>query len=173
MARSINKVTLLGNIGSDPELKQFGANSCLKFSLATSDKYKDRNGELQEKTEWHRVSIWGKRGEGLSRILGKGERVYVEGSIKYSKTDEGRYFTDIDAREIVLCGGKREGGGDYQRSAPRQPSLPSNGGYDENDDIPFLGASNDTRLSPEQKRGVVYAHANRRGCPRNARSHRP
>ena len=131
MARGINKVILVGNLGNDPEVKYTqGGLTVTKASLATTTVRKDRDGNNQEKTEWHRVTFFGKLGEIAGEYLRKGSQVYVEGRITYSEHtgDDGqkRYYTDIIADEMQMLGGRGEGsggggGGNYERSgsAPR------------------------------------------------------
>ncbi len=117
MAEGLNKVMLLGNLGADPELKMTqGGQSVLKLRLATTETYLDKNQTRQERTEWHSVTLWGKRGEALSKFLTKGERIFVEGSLRtssYEKNGEKRYSTEINATNIILAGrGKGQGAGD-------------------------------------------------------------
>lgn len=134
MARGINKVILVGNLGNDPETKYTqGGMAVTKISLATTSVRKDRDGNNQEKTEWHRVTFFGKLGEIAGEYLRKGSQCYVEGRISYSEHtgDDGqkRYYTDIIADEMQMLGGRGEGGGGgtressggYER-APRQPA---------------------------------------------------
>ena len=120
MARGINKVILVGNLGNDPETKYTqGGMAVTKASLATTSVRKDREGNTQERTEWHRVTFFGKLGEIAGEYLRKGSQVYVEGSIRYDKYtgQDGveRYSTDIIADEMQMLGGRPEGG-----SAPRR-----------------------------------------------------
>ncbi|MDO5610521.1 MAG: single-stranded DNA-binding protein [Pseudomonadota bacterium] len=127
MARGINKVILVGNLGNDPETKYSqGGMAITKVSLATTSVRKDRDGQNQEKTEWHRVTFFGKLGEIAGEYLRKGSQVYVEGRISYSEMtgDDGqkRYFTDIIADEMQMLGGRGDGGaggggGGYERSS--------------------------------------------------------
>jgi single-strand DNA-binding protein len=117
MAEGLNKVMLLGNLGADPELKMTqGGQSVLKLRLATTETYLDKNQTRQERTEWHSVTLWGKRGEALAKFLTKGERIFVEGSLRtssYEKNGEKRYSTEINATNIILAGrGKGAGAGD-------------------------------------------------------------
>jgi len=116
MSEGLNRVMLIGNLGSDPELRMTATGQAiLKMRLATSENYLDRNQVRQERTEWHNIVVWGKRGEGLGKILHKGDRIGVEGSLRTSEYDDRdgnkRYRTEIISREVILCGGKREGGG--------------------------------------------------------------
>lgn len=116
MAEGLNKVLLLGNLGADPELRMTpGGQAVLKLRLATTESYLDRNQTRQERTEWHQVTVWGKRGEALAKILSKGSSIFVEGGIRtssYEKDGEKRYRTEIVANNILLTGGRRGGGGD-------------------------------------------------------------
>ena len=117
MARGINKVILVGNLGNDPETKYTqGGMAVTKASLATTSVRKDRDGNTQERTEWHRVTFFGKLGEIAGEYLRKGSQVYVEGSIRYDKYtgQDGveRYTTDIIADEMQMLGGRGEGRGD-------------------------------------------------------------
>lgn len=112
MSDGLNRVFLFGNLGADPEYRvTAGGQSVLKLRLATSESYLDRNKVRQERTEWHSVTIWGKRGEALNRILNKGSKIFVEGAIRTSSYDdkEGakRYKTEVVASNIILAGGSR------------------------------------------------------------------
>jgi single-strand DNA-binding protein len=139
MAEGLNKVMLLGNLGADPELKMTqGGQAVLKLRLATTETYLDKNQTRQERTEWHSVTMWGKRGEALARFLTKGERIFVEGSLRtssYEKNGEKRYSTEINASNIILAGrGKGQGddaggggGGGFERRGPA-PSAARGGG---------------------------------------------
>jgi len=127
MARGVNKVILVGNLGKDPEMRRTANDLVITtFSVATSESWKDKQtGESQERTEWHRVKIFGRLAEIAAEYLRKGRQVYIEGSIRTEKyTDkEGveRYATDIVANEMQLLGGQGEGGGGDrgERSEPR------------------------------------------------------
>lgn len=133
MSRSLNKVTLIGNLGSDPEVRATpGGNRVAQFSLATSRTWNDQSGTKQEKTEWHRCVVWNTKGSQLAdiveRYVKKGDKIYVEGRIEYrqwqDKDGQTRYSTEINVRELILLGGRREGGemdGDgASYSAPRR-----------------------------------------------------
>jgi len=111
MADGFNRVMILGNLGADPELRTTsGGTAVLKMRVATTESYLDAQRQRQERTEWHNVVIWGKRAEGLARVLAKGNRIFVEGSLRTSSYEdrEGvkRYKTDINAQRVVLCGGR-------------------------------------------------------------------
>lgn len=121
MARGINKVILVGNLGNDPDTKYTqGGMAVTTISLATTSVRKDRDGNTQERTEWHRVKMFGKLGEIAAEYLRKGSQVYIEGSIRYDKYtgQDGveKYSTDIIADEMQMLGGRGDGGGGGQRS---------------------------------------------------------
>jgi single-strand DNA-binding protein len=121
MAEGLNRVMLLGNLGADPELRMTpGGQAILKLRLATTESYLDRNNTRQERTDWHSITIWGKRGEALQKILAKGSSLFVEGRLQtssYEKNGEKRYRTEVIANNIILTGRGRsaeqgaEGGG--------------------------------------------------------------
>jgi len=122
MSDGVNKVILLGNLGADPEMRMTqGGTAVLNLRLATTESYLDKKNIRQERTEWHSVTVWGKRAEGLAKILVKGDRVYIEGRIEttsYEKDGEKKYSTKVVANQVVLNGAKR--GGDEER--PRERS---------------------------------------------------
>jgi len=135
MARGINKVILVGNLGDDPETKYTqGGMAVTKARLATTSVRKDRDGNSQERTEWHRVTFFGKLGEIAGEYLRKGSQVYVEGSIRYDKYtgQDGveRYSTDIIADEMQMLGGRPggEGGGGGSRGEYRSGGGGGGGG---------------------------------------------
>lgn len=103
---SVNKLTLIGNLGSDPEITVTKSGQmCMKLSIATSERWTDKNNQKQEKTDWHRCTVWGKQAESLSKFLAKGMQVYVEGSLHYStyeKDGEKRYSTDIKLSSVQV-----------------------------------------------------------------------
>ncbi len=115
---SVNKVILIGNLGNDPELKYTPSNRPVcNLSIATNEVFKDKSGQRQERTEWHRVTVWGEQGETCSKYLSKGRSVYVEGRLQTRSWDDKdgkkRYSTDIVADRVVFLGGggPGEGGG--------------------------------------------------------------
>ena len=135
---SLNKVTIIGNLGKDPEVRTFpsGDRVC-NVTVATTDKWKDKQtGDMKEATEWHRVTFNGKLADIAAEYLHKGSQVYVEGSLRTRKwTDKDgveRYSTDIRADQMLMLGRKSEGG-----SAPAPAPAKSGGGFDDFDDIPL------------------------------------
>ena len=114
MSRSLNKFMLIGNVVNDPEIRSTSSGRRLaNVSLATSERWTDNSGQQQEKTEWHRLTIWGRLVDVVEQYVKKGDRLFIEGSIKYSQTEgEGgtRYWTDINVRDMVMLG--RGGGGE-------------------------------------------------------------
>ncbi len=153
MSRSLNKVMLIGNVGSDPEIRSTGSGLRIgKVSLATNRTFQDRSGQQQERTEWHRLTFFGKLAEIVEQYVTKGDRLYVEGRIEYSQSedDQGnvRYFTDIVVGEMVMLGqvgapgGSGGGGfsGGGSRSGGNFGGGPSKSGPDisePDDDLPF------------------------------------
>jgi single-strand DNA-binding protein len=114
---SVNKVILLGNLGRDPETRYTtGGDAVTNLSIATSEQWKDKSGEKQERTEWHRVVLFGRQAEVAGEYLKKGRSVYIEGRLQTRKyTDKDgveKYSTEIVADRMQLIGGGREGGGD-------------------------------------------------------------
>ncbi len=141
MAEGFNRVMLLGNLGSDPELRfTKSGQPMLKIRLATNERYKDSSGEWKDRTEWHRVTVWGKRAESLAKILTKGATVFVEGSLRtqsYEKDGERRYSTEVNAINVLLGG---RGGERADRARDEQLDLDHSGetgGFDNDDAIPF------------------------------------
>ncbi|MGA3120092.1 MAG: single-stranded DNA-binding protein [Polyangiaceae bacterium] len=125
MAEGLNRVMLLGNLGADPELRVTpGGQAVLKLRLATNETYLDRNNVRQERTEWHRVTIWGRRAEALGKILQKGDLLFIEGRLQtssYDKNGEKRYSTEVIANNVVLPGagrGARSEGGRAESGRP-------------------------------------------------------
>ena len=145
MAEGLNKAILIGNLGADPELKYTqSGQAVLRMRLATSESYVNKAGERQQKTEWHTVIMWGKRGEALNNILSKGRSIAIEGRIQYrqweDKEGNKRNSTEINATNLVLLGGRRDGGGGGGfSSAPPSSGGESSAPADEfgDDDIPF------------------------------------
>lgn len=112
---SVNKVTLVGRLGKDPETKEVNGTTVANFSLATSESWKDKSsGEKQERTEWHRLVAWGRQGEIVGEYLKKGSLVYVEGQLqtrKWEKDGVDHYTTEIRVGIMKMLGGKGDNGG--------------------------------------------------------------
>jgi single-strand DNA-binding protein len=111
---SINKVILIGNLGADPELKYTPSSRALcNLRVATTEVFKDKSGARQERTEWHRVTVWGEQAENCSKYLSKGRSVYIEGKLQtrsYEKEGQKHYATDVVADRVVFLGGGGGGG---------------------------------------------------------------
>jgi single-strand DNA-binding protein len=150
MSRSLNKVMLIGNVGSDPEIRTTGGGTKMaKVSLATNRTFTDRSGQQQEKTEWHRLTFWDRLAELVEQYVKKGDRLYIEGRLEYSTTEDDkgnqRYWTDIIVREMVMLsgsGGTSSAGGGYESSGPARrrqpaPAAPPSPFSSEDDDLPF------------------------------------
>lgn len=126
----LNNVQLIGNVGQDPEMREVNGTSVVNLSIATSEKYKDKSGAPQEKTEWHRVAFWGKAAEIIAQYVSKGSKLYVSGSIESRKYDkDGVEMTayGIRGRDFKFLDTKGEGG---SKPAPRSDQ-------ELNDDLPF------------------------------------
>ncbi len=149
MSRSLNKVMLIGNVGNDPEIRATSSGARVaKVSLATNRTWSDRSGQQQEKTEWHRLTFFGRLVDIVEQWVKKGDRLYVEGRVEYSQTqdDQGapRYWTDIVISEMVMLGSTGSGGGGSYGGPDsgfggggHGSSEPSGGGSDVDDDLPF------------------------------------
>ncbi len=152
---SVNKVIIIGNLGRDPETRYMPDGGAItNISVATTDKWKDKTGEMQEKTEWHRVAFFGKLAEIAGEYLKKGSQVYVEGRLQtreWEKDGVKRYTTEIVANQMQMLGSRQgmgggapdrgeAGGGDRESRAPAgKPAAAKAGGKfdDFEDDIPF------------------------------------
>jgi len=148
MAKSVNKVILLGNVGKDPEMRATGTGTVIaNFSIATSERFKDATGNWADRTEWHNLVAFGKLAEIIRDYVKKGSKLYVEGSLRTSSWDDKtsgqkKYKTEVIVAEISLLSGKGEGG-DYSKS--NTASFDQRGPADDysqvteitDDDIPF------------------------------------
>jgi len=155
---SVNKVILVGNLGADPELKYTPSSRPLcNLRIATTDVFKDKSGQRQERTEWHRVTVWGDQAENCNKYLSKGRSVYIEGRLQtrsYDKEGQKHYATDVVADRVVFLGsgsgggggcggggggegrrGGSQGGGSSRDSGP--PDDNDGGAPPSDDDIPF------------------------------------
>ena len=151
MAGTVNKVILVGRLGKDPELRSIpSGTSVAKFSLATDERFTDKAGEKQERTEWHNIVAWGKLAEICGQYLRKGKLVYIEGSIRTDSWDDKetgvkKYRTEIVANTMQMLekkgddeGGGYSGGGGYRKAAPA--GAPAGGGrpeIEDDDEVPF------------------------------------
>jgi single-strand DNA-binding protein len=151
MSRSLNKVMLIGNVGSDPEIRATSSGARVaKLSLATNRSWSDRSGQQQEKTEWHRLTFFGRLVDIVEQWVKKGDRLYVEGRIEYSQTETDgvtKYWTDIVIQEMVMLGstsGGGAGGGGGNLGGGADGSFGGGGGApsgppsnEPDDDLPF------------------------------------
>lgn len=153
--KSVNKVILVGNLGKDPEVKYTPSGAAVaKFSIATSYRYKDKNEQWQDQTEWHNVVAWARLAEIAGEYLKKGSKVYVEGRLQTrswddKNTNQKKYMTEVVVNDLVLLGGRGEGGsqdsgggrsraasaGDFDQRAPEHEPAGATPITDE--DIPF------------------------------------
>ena len=137
----VNKVIVVGRLGADPEYKEFdGGNGVCNLSVATSDSWTDKEGEKQEKTEWHKVNVWGKLGSVCNTYLKKGRQVYIEGKLQTRSYEDGegnkKYTTEIVASNVQFLGdmGDSKGGDMMDKGSYKSPNK---GVKNFADDIPF------------------------------------
>src|SRR3989338_6125582 len=139
---SVNKAILIGNLGKDPEVRYMPSGEAIaNITLATTDTWKDKSGEKQERTEWHRISFFGRQAEVVGEYLKKGSQIYVEGRIQtrkwQDKDGQDRYTTEIVADRMQMLGSKSSGGGSFEvvenersevsSSRPNKPAASSSG----------------------------------------------
>ena len=145
MPKSVNKVILIGNVGKDPEVKYAPSGVALaKFSLATNERFKDKSGEWQDRTEWHNVLAWQRLAEIVGEYVRKGAKLYIEGKLQTSSWEdrssgEKKYRTEIIARDIVLLG-SREAADETDSARAQEEREPVHAGAGEvvdSEDIPF------------------------------------
>ncbi|PYX56775.1 MAG: single-stranded DNA-binding protein [Acidobacteria bacterium] len=153
--KSVNKVILIGNLGKDPEVKYTPAGTAVaKITLATNERFKDKSGEWQERTEWHNVVLWQRLAEIAGEYLKKGSKLYVEGRLQThswedKQTSQKKYMTEVVASDIVLLGGRGEGaesgghargasasGGGFDQRVPEPETAPASSPITD-EDIPF------------------------------------
>lgn len=154
MAKSVNKVILIGNLGKDPEIKYTPSGTPVaKFTLATNERYKDKSGEWQDRTEWHNIVAWQKLAEIVGEYLKKGSKAYIEGRLQTSswedkQSGEKKYRTEIIAQDLVLLGGRGEGEGEgrvsraaanssFDQRTPQRNDELAQGAEITDEDIPF------------------------------------
>lgn len=154
MPKSVNKVILLGNLGKDPEIKYTPSGTPVaKFSLATNERFKDKSGEWQERTEWHNIVAWQRLAEIVGEYVKKGSKLYIEGRLQTSswedkQSGEKKYRTEIIANDLVLLSGRGEGDSEGRASRgaaanssfdqrPPQHDEVAQGAEITDEDIPF------------------------------------
>jgi len=138
---SVNKVILVGNLGKDPEIKKFDSGiKNASFSLATTEKYKNKSGEMVSNTEWHNIVVWGSLSDVAEKYLKKGSQIYLEGKIKTSswedKSGSKRYKTEIYADSFTMLGVKDVQANEPKKENATQPELSNNPDIDD-DKLPF------------------------------------
>jgi len=155
MAKSVNKVILIGNLGKDPEVKYTPSGlPVAKFSLATNERYKDKSGEWQDRTEWHNIVAWQRLAEIVGEYVKKGSKIYIEGRLQTSswedkQSGEKKYRTEIVAQDLVLLSGRGEGDSEgrasrgaaanssFDQRPPQQHDEVAQGAEITDEDIPF------------------------------------
>jgi len=141
MARGVNKVILVGNLGQDPELRHTGTGTAVcNLRLATNESYKDASGEWVERTEWHSIVAWGRLGEVCGEYLKKGSQVYFEGSLQTRQYDDKdgvtKYSTEIKAREMMMLSGGESRGPKPSAPASSESETPAYE-FAQDDGLPF------------------------------------
>lgn len=145
MARGVNKVILIGNLGKDPEVQNFETGKKAAFSLATTEVQRDREGNEIQHTEWHNVVMWRGLADIAEQYLRKGSQVYVEGKLRSrsfdTKDGSKRFITEVQVDNLVLLGGRKEQGNEYTPSsspshAPAPAPVPP-AASSESDEVPF------------------------------------
>ena len=157
MAKSVNRVTLLGNVGKDPEVKFLPSGQAVaNFTIATSDRYKDKAGEWQDRTEWHNLAAFARTAEIVRDYVKKGSKIYVEGRLttrSWDDKDTGKkvYRTEIMVNELVLLSGRGEGegGGGGSYAGSRGASGSGAGGYDQRVSAPVQDDYGDTGITDD------------------------
>ena len=146
MPKSVNRVTLLGNVGKDPEMKYSQSGTAIaRLSIATEDRYKDKSGDWQTKTEWHSATAFAKTAEIIGEYVKKGNKIYIEGKLQTTswddkETGQKKYKTEIVINDLVLLGSRESGGTSSapQQAKPQPASKPKDEGWiDDSDSIPF------------------------------------
>ena len=134
MAKSVNKVILIGNLGKDPEVKYTPSGVAVaKFSLATNERFKNKQGEWEDRTEWHNLVAFQRTAEIVGEYLKKGRTVYVEGALRTSswedkESGQKKYRTEIMVNDLVLLGGRGEAGGDHEGGGSKSRGASAGGG---------------------------------------------
>jgi single-strand DNA-binding protein len=140
----VNKVILIGNLGSDPTVRFTQSGTAVaNFNIATTERYNDRNGERQERTEWHRIVMFGRQAEIAQQYLKKGRQVYIEGRLQTREWEDQqgvkKYTTEVVCNNMQMLGGRGGGGDDFpSQDFPPEPAQASKGGgSSDDDDLPF------------------------------------
>lgn len=139
---AVNKAILIGNLGSDPELKYTTSGTAVcNFNIATTEKWKDKDGNPQEKTEWHKIVLWRRQAEVAKEYLHKGSSVYIEGRIQTRNYEDKdgikRYITEIIGDRMQFLGGRGGGGGAASSGGDAPPPAPPENLDQQDDDLPF------------------------------------
>jgi single-strand DNA-binding protein len=143
---SVNKVILIGNLGGDPEKRFTGSGAAVTtFNIATTDRWNDKQGQKQERTEWHRIVVWGQQADNCAQYLSKGRPVYIEGRLQTRQWDDKsgnkRYTTEVVAQRVQFLGSPQGAQSKANTDSAETPSTPSdfNPGFpsDDSDDVPF------------------------------------
>jgi single-strand DNA-binding protein len=143
--RSLNKVTLIGHLGRDPEMRFMPSGSAVaNFSIATTESWKDKDGNKEERTEWHRIVVYGKLAEICNQYLSKGRQVYVEGRLQTKEWEDRdgnkRTTTEVVVSEMIMLGGRADAEGNDKKKASGKPppeDAPPEEEYGKDDEIPF------------------------------------
>jgi single-strand DNA-binding protein len=141
-SRGVNKVILIGNLGGDPEVRQTaGGTSVATFNIATNETWVDKDGNRQERTEWHRIVAWRKLAEICGEYLSKGRQVYIEGRLRTrtweDKQGQQRKTTEIEADQMLMLGSREGGGGGQGQGQDRTPEFATESVSMDDDDLPF------------------------------------
>lgn len=141
MARGVNKVILIGNLGKDPEVFSFDTGvKKVTFSLATTEIYRNKDGQDVEQTEWHNIVVWRSLADIAEKFLRKGSQVYIEGRIRYrtyEKDGQKKYITDIEADNINMLGARQNNDGNHNYEQSHATSAPAAPVTPDTDDLPF------------------------------------
>lgn len=134
---SVNKAILIGNLGKDPEIRYTpSGQAVVTFSLATTEKWRDKDGQMQERTEWHNIVVWGRMAENANEYLKKGRPVYIEGRIQNRSYDDKdgnkRYISEVVAQRMQFLGGKPDQAGGSRPAQEEPPEVAA-----DDDDLPF------------------------------------
>jgi len=140
--RSLNKAMLIGNLGRDPEMRFMPSGKAVaNFSIATAESWTDKDGNKEERTEWHKIVVFGKLAEICNQYLSKGRQVYIEGRIQTRDWEDRdgnkRYTTEIVANEMIMLGGRAEGGGAGRSAGGARSEKPPPDDNGPDDDVPF------------------------------------